>query len=78
MPRAPSEPNRNPAGLELAHSKRKIRDLKAEVDKLKRSIKTGNIDITLLKNAIAAKDEMLVRLMKANDYLTRTEKSEDE
>jgi hypothetical protein len=49
-------------GLELAKHKQKIRNQKAEIDKLKR--------------ALRAKDSLVGRLQKANNYLSRTAEPE--
>ena len=50
MPRtstAPEKPSRRiNQGAELAHHKAKIRSLKAEIDKLKRSIKVLKTEVT--------------------------------
>jgi hypothetical protein len=59
MPRtSPRRPPDQVRGQELAKHKKKLRDKREEIDRLKRSGK--------------AKDEIITRLQMANDYLIKT------
>jgi hypothetical protein len=82
MPRSSSAkdkpPNQDARGIELAQHKKKLKNVREEVANLKRSVKTGDLNIELLKKAIEDRDELMKRLVNANNYLTRTAKSEDE